>query len=92
MGNRSNGTISGADQLLAVICVTIWPDSTTDNIATFVFNKGGGVYTRGQVSKRMKEMEITRKVGSAEAYEAFTPDCVLCVELFWTRPPPLGVE
>ena len=90
-GNRSNGTIVGADQLLAVICVTIWPDSTTDDIATFVFNEGGGVYTRGQVSKRMKEMEITRKVGSTEAYEAFTPDCVLRVELFWTRPPPLGV-
>ena len=41
-GNRANGTIVGEDQYLAVICVTIWPDSTTDEIATFIFNEGGG--------------------------------------------------
>ena len=46
-GNRSNGTIVGEDQYLAVICVTIWPDSTTDEISTFIFNEDGGVYMRG---------------------------------------------
>ena len=90
-GDRSNETIVGADQFLAVICVTIWPDSTTDDISTFIYNEGGSVYTRSQVSKRLKEMEITRKAGSTEAYEAFMPHNVLRAELFWTRPSPLGV-
>ena len=90
-GNQVNGTIVGEDQYLAVICITIWPDNTMDEIATFIFNEGGGVYTRGQISQRLKDMECTRKVGSTEAYEAFTPNNVLCAELFWTRPPPLGV-
>ena len=86
-GNRSNETIVEVDQFLAVVCLTIWPDSTTDDIATFIYNKGGGMYTRGQVSNRLGEMDITRKVGSTEAYEAFSPDCRLRAELFWTRPP-----
>jgi len=90
-GNRSNETIIGADQFLAVICVTIWPDSTTDDISTFIYDEGGDFYIRSQVSKRRKEMEITRKVGSTEAYEAFMPHNVLRAELFWTRPPPLDV-
>ena len=90
-GNRSNGSIVGEDQYLAVIYVTIWPNSTTDEITTFIFDEGGGVYTRGQVSQRLKEMELTRKVGSTESYKAFTPNSVLRAELFWTGPPPLGV-
>ena len=90
-GNQVNGTIVGEDQYLAVICITIWPDNTMDEIATFIFNEGGSVYTRGQISQRLKDMECTRKVGSTEAYEAFTPNNVLCAELFWTRTPPLGV-
>ena len=81
----------GADQSLTVICLTIWPDLTTDEIATFVFNEGGGVYTREQVSCRLKDLMTTRKVGSTEAYEAFTRDNILRAELFWNRPPPLGV-
>ena len=48
-GDWSNGNIVGKDQYLAVICVIIWPDSTTDEITTLIFNEGGGVYTRGQV-------------------------------------------
>jgi len=90
-GNRSNETIVGADQFLAVICVTVWPNSTTDDIATFIYNEGGSVYTRGQVSKRLKYMELTRKVGITEAYKVFMPNNVLRAELFWTHPPPLGV-
>ena len=81
-GNRTLSTIVGADQFLTVICLTIWPDSTADEIATFVFNEGGGVYTREQVSRRLKDLMITRKVGSTEAYEAFTPDNVLFLSYF----------
>ena len=84
-------TIVGADQFLAVICMTIWPDSTTDGITTFIYNEGGGVHTRDQVSRRLKDMDVTWKVESTEAYEAFSPECLLCTERFWNRPPLLGV-
>ena len=90
-GNSNNQSIVGADQLLAVTCITIWPDSTTDEVALFIYNEGGGVFTRGQVARRLKELGVTRKVGSTEAYEAFTPQNLFRAELFWTRSPPLGV-
>ena len=57
-GNRSSSTITGADQLLAAICITIWPDYTTDDIATFIHNEVGGVHTRSQISRRMRMMQI----------------------------------
>ena len=44
-GNKQADTIVGADQILVVMCLTIWPDSTADKIVTFVYNEGGGVYT-----------------------------------------------
>ena len=58
-GNRTNSTLVGADQLLLVLCITIWPDSTLDEIATFIYNEGGGVYTRGQISKRIDELDTS---------------------------------
>ena len=44
-----------------------------------------------QISKRLNELAVTRKVGSTEAYDAFLPQNVLRAEIFWNSPPPLGV-
>ena len=36
-------------------------------------------------------MQVTRKVASSEAYEAFKPQNIHRVKLFWSKRPPLGV-
>ena len=59
-----------------------WPNSTADKIATFILNEGGGVYAHKQMSRQLKDLAIPRKVGSTEAYEAFTPNNILRAELF----------
>ena len=91
-GNRETNKIVGVDQLLLVLAITIYPDTTLDEIATFVYNEGGGLYPNSTISRRLKELNISKKVASTEAYQAFTPQNLFKVELFWTRPPPLGVR
>ena len=36
-------------------------------------------------------MEVTRKVASTEAYQAFFPRNIWRCNIFWSQPPPLGV-
>mgnify|MGYP000635969214 CR=1 FL=1 len=91
-GNRERSSIVGFDQLLLVLAITIYPDSNEDEIATFIYNEGGGLYPNSTISRGLKELNISRKVVSTEAYQAFTPINLFKVELFWTRPPPLGVR
>jgi hypothetical protein len=91
-GNQERSSLVGADQLLLVLAITIYPDSNEDEIATFIYNEGGGLYPNSTISNRLKELNISRKVVSTEAYQAFTPINLFKVELFWTRPPPLGVR
>jgi hypothetical protein len=91
-GNQERTSLIGVDQLLLVLAITIYPDGTEDEMATFIYNEGGGLYLNSTISKRLKELQITKKVASTEAYQAFTPENLLKVELFWTQPPPLGVR
>jgi hypothetical protein len=37
------------------------------------------------------ELNMSRKAASTEAFQAFTPRNLLRAELFWSRPPPLGI-
>ena len=90
-GNHSSQTLVGADQLLMALCLSIWPDATADEIATFIYNEGGGVYSRAKIARRLKKLHVTRKVSSTEAYQAFLPNNLLRAELFWNTHPPTGV-
>lgn len=91
-GNRERSTIVGFDQLLLAICITVFPQAQLTEIAAFIYNRGGGLYSNEAISKRLKELAVTRKTVSVEAYRAFTPDALLRKHLFFTRAPPLGVR
>ena len=54
-------SITGSDQLLLSICLFIYPEATADKLCAFLIANGGGVYSRGQISERCFEMEISRK-------------------------------
>ena len=90
-GNAERTQIRGVDLLNLVIYITAWPDATLDEMAVFMYNEGGVLYSRQTISKRLKELEITKKKASTEAYQAQRPDVQLRVWEFWNCPPPLGI-
>ena len=39
-------------------------------MAAFIYNKGGALYSNQQISERLKDLEITKKKASIEAFQA----------------------
>lgn len=51
-----------------------FPDAATDEIAIYIYDMSENVYIRDVISRRMKELGLTKKRASTEAYQAFTPE------------------
>jgi hypothetical protein len=90
-GGRERSSIVGVDQLLLCIFLLAHPDADDDEVAVFIVNNGGQLYDRQLISKRKEELDISRKVASIEAYQAFLPRNILRAEQFFNLPPPLGI-
>ena len=80
----------GADQLLLTICLYIYPHASSDEIAVFIVANGGGTYSRPDISKRCKELDLSRKACSYEAYYISLPGNIQKAVWFVTLLPPLG--
>lgn len=91
-GNKARQNLTRGDQLLMSIFLFAWPEAEADEVATYIYNNSGNLYSRQDISSRMKDLDLTKKVASTEAYQAFEPRNVLRVQLFWSQPPPLGVR
>ena len=74
-----------------VFLLFAYPAAQEDEIAAFIYDSGGKIYERSQISSRLKELKMTKKKASAEAYQAFLPRNILRCERFWSQPPPAGV-
>ena len=70
-GNKSRYVLTGLDQFLLSMGIYLYPRASTDELATFIFVNGGAehAYSRQDVSRRLKELGVTRKKCSLEAYE-----------------------
>jgi hypothetical protein len=90
-GGIERETVTGMDQLLLCTCIFIYPSATADEVAAFIVNNGGDIYTHQALYERMKHLELKRKEASSEAYGAFTERNVNRCRWFWTLPPPLGI-
>ena len=90
-GNRPRTTVVGVDLLNLVTYITAWPDATLDEMAAFIYNEGGDLYSRQAISNRLKDLDITRKKASTEGYQTQRPDVEFRVWSFWNCPPPAGV-
>jgi hypothetical protein len=66
-------------------------DSTMDEMAAFVYNEGGELYSNQHTSESLKDLAVTKKKASIEAYQALNEDVQLRVYTFWNYPPPLGI-
>jgi transposase len=90
-GGKEREGLVGRDLLLLSIGLTIYPDFKADELASFIVENGGEMYSRQMISQRMKDIGMSIKVASTEAYQAFTPINMRKCLYFWTLPPPLGV-
>ena len=90
-GGRQREQLTGGDQLLLSLCLFIYPDASTDEIAIFIHSSGGDIYTRPQISERCRELNLTRKRTSKESFDAFSPTSIRALNWFKTQEPPLGV-
>lgn len=91
-GNKERSQIVGFDMINLVVFISAHPEATCEEIATFIYNEGGDLYSVPVVSKRLKELDITKKVASTEAYQALRPENVFLVDCFFNCPPPLGIR
>jgi transposase len=82
----------GQDQLLMVIYLTAYPDAELEELAAYIVNNGGELHSTSTICRRLKELKLTRKKASIEAYQAFHPRNILRRDQFFGLPPPLGVN
>jgi hypothetical protein len=64
------------------------PDASCGEITAHFYNKGGGVYFNQTISRRLKELDITQKIASVEAYQAQSEQVQCRVYAFWNCAPP----
>ena len=90
-GNGPWASIVGVDLLNLITYITTWPDSTIDETADFIYNEGGDLYSHQTISKRLEELDVTRKRAPTEGYQTQQLDVQFLDWGFLNCPPSLGV-
>ena len=90
-GNHERANLVGGDMLLMALAYYIWPDAHLNEVAAFIYNNGGGLYYDQEIQRRKQELGLTRKRSSVESFDAYSFENRMRCELFFSRPPPLGV-
>ena len=90
-GAPARTAIVGVDMIHLATFLIAHSDSTRDEMAAFIYNKGGALYSNQRISERLKDLAITKKKASIKAYQALNEDVQLRVYTFWNYPPPLGI-
>jgi hypothetical protein len=79
--------VVGVDMINLVTFLRAWPEATLDEMAVFLYNEGGPLYSKKRLSERLTELEITKKRASTEAYQAQREDVQVRVWSFFNCPP-----
>jgi hypothetical protein len=90
-GNRARTAIVRVNMIHLVTFLIAHSNSTMDEMAAFIYNKGGALYSNQHISEHLKDLEIMRKKASIKAYQALDEGVQLRVYTFWNYPPPLGI-
>ncbi len=70
----------------------IWPCASGDEIREFMLRNGSNIlFSRQDISLAETIIQLTPKVVSTTALQAFEPHQQMRQQLFWTRGPPVGV-
>jgi hypothetical protein len=91
-GGRPRTTIVGVDMIHLVTFLVAHPNLTQDEMAAFVYNEGGALYSKQRNSEHLDNLEITKKKTSIEAFQASSAEVQFRVFTYWNCcPPPLGI-
>ena len=76
--------------LLATFLIA-YPDAVADEIAAFLFNRTDRLYSNSSIYKRLKDLQITKKKASIDAYQRMSERVQFRVWAFFNCPPGLGI-
>ena len=79
------------DMIHLVTFLVAHSDSTQDEMAAFVYNEGGALYSKQRISEHLDSLEITKKKASIKAFQASSAEVQFRVFTYWNCPPPLGI-
>lgn len=83
-GNLSRRKLVGTDLLNLVFFLIAHPDALLEEMAIFLYNEGATeVYSTSLISKRLKELGVSKKKASIEAFQALRPDVLWKEHCFW---------
>ncbi len=90
-GGPSRTTVVGVDMIHLVTFLFAYSDMTQDEMAAFIYNEGGTLYSNQRISERHNNLEITKKKASIEAFQVLDPEVQFRVYTYWNCPPPLRI-
>ena len=73
-GAPARTAIVGVDMIHLATFLITHSDSTMDEMAAFIYNEGGTLYSKQRISERLKYLAISKKKASIEAYQALNED------------------
>jgi hypothetical protein len=91
MGNKAREQVVGVDLLNLVTFLRAWPEATLEEMAIFIYNEGGPLYSKQMLSRHLTKLNISKKRASTGAYQAQREDVQYRVWSFWNKPSPTGI-
>jgi hypothetical protein len=91
-GNKERAHVTGFDQFLLSIALFTYPTGTAETFAMFIIANGGRTYSNRAITRKLKEMKVSNKKASIEAYEAYSERNIIRSRLYWNSPPRIGVR
>jgi hypothetical protein len=85
-GGRPPTTIVGVDMIHLVTFLVAHLDSNQDEMAAFVYNEGGVLYSKQHNSKHLDDLEITKKKASIKVFQALSAEVQFRVFTYWNCP------
>jgi hypothetical protein len=90
-GNKAREQVVGVDLINLVTFLKAWPEAHLNEIAIFIYNKGGLLYPITDISKCLDKLKITKKRASTEEYQVQKEEVQFRVWSYWNCPSPLGI-
>lgn len=91
-GNKPREQLVSADMMNLVLFLLAYPDATQQEMAVFIYNEGGELYTVQTISQRLKDLDITKKQAATDAYQSMKEDVQYRLDCFFNFLPPLGIR
>ena len=90
-GNSERTVLTERDQILLALCLYLFPRLEDEDVCAFIYENGGGLYSQQDISRRCRELRLTRKRSSLESSFAYSRRNVIRTNQFWTQGPRVGV-